>query len=463
MKALKSIKILGASILGSLMLVSLGVDAQEEYDDMYFTPKDRKEVKSESVFTSSKYTDNTSRDVVNPSYNSRDYGEADENYSAKNVNPEYIERYKTNSKENYAEETTEGDAYYVEDYNRAEMPDKNTERAIRNYNYNYFGPNYGFGNNWMSPYHRSPFHDPFYDPFWDPYSFPSYGYARPMGFRPGFNWSMSFTFGNSWGYSPWSYYPYGGFQRPYYGSAWAYDGWYSSFHSPFYRPWRSSYYSGYNSGFYTGYYYGHRDLGFAKSYDYNTRVRRGANNIQVSENNNVPGRRVSVTQQNPDRRDQNINARARSDRDYSRVQNEYYNRSDLRYADRTSENARVSTNARSGSAVNGTTAPRVRSSRTTTDYSSRPSYRNSNTESRSRSTYSNSSQRRSSSWSNDNYKQRNRSSSGSYSTPSRSRSSYSGNSSSGSSSRPSYSAPSRSSSGSSGTRSSSGSSSRSRR
>jgi len=140
MKAYNKFKILAISFLSSLIMFPLSSMAQEEYDDMYFTPKDRKEIKPESVYAARNdkaQVDTEIKDVINPSYSTQLYGTAQENYSAKNVNPEYIERYKSNSKDSESvEEFANDDAYYVENYDRSKFSEGNTDnKSYTNYGY----------------------------------------------------------------------------------------------------------------------------------------------------------------------------------------------------------------------------------------------------------------------------------------------------------------------------------------
>ncbi|MBR9998033.1 MAG: hypothetical protein KFF73_03635 [Cyclobacteriaceae bacterium] len=432
------------------MLLSNSTNAQEEYDDMYFTPRDRKEVKTESVYAPNnkdKAEIEENRDVINPSSSTQLYGNAQENYSSKNVNPEYIERYKSNSKDSASREPlADGDSYYIENYDRSDFKEENARnQSYSQYGYpgSYPGSNYGYNDPFYSGYNSfysgyNSFHSgynyygrSFYDPFWNPY------YGPGWGFTPGF--SMSLSFGSGWGYNPW-YAPYGGYMgysRPwyssYYYSPWAYDPWYGP-----YSRWGLAYYPGYYSNRY--YYVG---TGNENISPYNRRVSRGADNYIVT-NNAAPNRRTATVNQQKVTDGENINSRARTERDYSRSQNEYYARSRARYDNTTSTNNSNISSSRSGNTVGTTSTPRVRTSRNDVEYS-RPTYRN-NTGSRSgTSTYNRSTDR--SSWSNSGY-QRSRSDNNSYSSPSRSNSSYSNRSyNSGSSSGYSggSSAPSRSS------------------
>ncbi len=468
MKASSSIKIFMSSIFGLLMIMSFESIAQEEYDDMYFTPKDRKEVKKEPVnFSSGNEAVKTgSQQVINPEYSAKQYGDVDDNYSAGNVNPEYIERYKTNSKDNEeALEEAQGDSYYVENYDRDNFTDDTLESNNNYYDrYDRRNSNYGWNDPWgrQNYYGRS-----FYDPFWGPSYMPGWnmGMGNSFGYMPG--WSLTLSYGSAWGYDPWYssgfYRPW--YSRPYY-NAWAYDPWYYDSWMGYGYPYRSSFYHGYNTGFYSGFYSGYYGGGYynnigEKDYAYSRRVARGSSNITRSDAA-VPNRRTAIAQRSGND-GQAVDKRARSDRDYSRTQNEYYAESRSRYAyDRTSGSTGSEVNTRADYRTNARNAtPNVRSSRSTTDYS-RPNYRSAgDSRARTSSSYNTNRSSSRSSYSDRNYQQ-SRSSSRSYSTPARSGSSSSlGRSSSSysSGSRSSSSSPARSSSSSG----SSGSSGRGRR
>jgi hypothetical protein len=443
MKAIEVIKILRISIMGSLLLLPFSTFAQEEYDDMYFSPKDRKEVKKESVYTAEKGVVNAdeNRNVINPSSSTQIYGNAQENYSSRNVNPEYIERYKSTSKDSATvDELAEDGSYYVENYDRSNFTE-GTEGNQQYQNYTRPGNYYGYAGSFNDPFYSgfNRFGGGFYDPFFSPY-------GSGWGFMPGFSMGLSMGTGWGWGhnpfYSPWGY---SRFHNPWYSrhyyNPWAYD--------PFYGPYAGMGSFGY-PGFYSNNYY-YVNTNRENISPYNRRVSRGADNYLVKEDA-VPNRRTATENQQKVTAGDNNNNRARIEKDYSRSQNEYYTRSRARYETTArANNATVNSSRYQGNSVGTTSTPRVRSSRSEVEYS-RPSYRRA---SDSRSTYSRGSNQ-SSSWSNNSY-QRSRSGN-TYSSPSRSSSGYSSgtfNSGSSGSRSSGYSAPSRSSgSSSSGTRSS---------
>jgi hypothetical protein len=495
MKASRKIKNISLAIIG-LMIVSANYSfSQDEYDDMYFRPDDRKEMKFNDAvnkggnpaesFENKTIAKNTNSDVINPSYSPNDYGNLEENYSAKNVNPEYIARYKSNPKgtEN-TEELNEGDSYYDKYYDRKIMPgegDESTGKHKYNYPNSYYG---GYNAMRMSRMYGNPWYDPFYGGFGPSWSL---GLGYTFGYMPGF--SMGFGYGTGWGYNPYGFYnPWGygyspymsSFYDPFY-SPWGYDPFYSSWgYDPFYSPW--GYNSMYSYRYPYGYpYYGYPSYGLYSGYtiayinnsnnnvvnkgtesnrlaapSYRNRVSRGSD--QITRENQAASTSRTIARKNSGTENQSLsNARTASERDFSRSQNEYYSRNGSRNTTLSSNpSARTATlsspsHSTSGT-YNNTNTARVRSTRTNTDYA-RPSYQQSTREQRAMSSGSSG---RSSLFNSGTY--RSTRSSGSSYTPSRSMSSgssFSGSSgssfrSSGGSSSGSFSGGSRSSGYSSG-------------
>ena len=96
LKNLKSPALLALTLCVGLTQTGFG---QDEYDDMYFSSKDRKKIKhaqetSDANITYESYSNNT---YDNPSY------------SAKEVNPEYIEKYKQQARASVASEVAEAE------------------------------------------------------------------------------------------------------------------------------------------------------------------------------------------------------------------------------------------------------------------------------------------------------------------------------------------------------------------
>ncbi|MFT4833614.1 MAG: hypothetical protein ACI83W_000376 [Marinoscillum sp.] len=449
MKALNKLtRITGLLIILMVTLPALG----QEYDDLYFSSKDRK--KSEEP----KVTESLN---VYQAYTANNY--TDE-YSANKVNPEYIARYQA-SKEyssdsefavsddnaNYSQPSYSNISYYPEEQQYANYENQNAPTVINNY-YGNSGMNNGWNNN---GWNNNNWNDPFFDPWMN----------TSMMWSPFYNrnrFSIGFGFG---GYDPWNSWAFGG---NYYSGFWGNPVGGFGYGSP----WNGY---GYNAGFNNGQYYGGWSEGVSSSPSRDvvvgSRYSRGGSVVQGSRSGNsrtpVPNGGSRANLANNDTRD------------YSRTQNEYYARSRSGVASNSGTSSRdavASTRSRSNTDNNGANVNPGRPS-TNSNYgrgNSGSQVSSSNTANR---RYSTSTTPSSGSRSNSSYSSgstnRSRSSSsyssGSSSTPSRS--SYTpSSSSSGSSSRSSSSfstggGSSRSSSGGSssgGSRSSGGGSSSSR-
>ncbi len=411
-----------------MMVVSSGALAQE-YDDLYFTSKDRKTVKEEpkvenkSASTYQSYTNNTYTD----------------NYSAHEVNPEYIARYQASKdygtdsdyvdqvddNATYSEPSYSNISYYPESY----VDDQPGTTVINNY----YSNSAGYGNGWNNRGWNSGA-SLWYDPW--------------FGWNTGFN--ISFGYGNGWGgyYSPWY-------------NSWGYPGYAGGFYDPWYG-WSSPYYGGwgwsrwnrynyaYTSGFYHGLYHGgyYSDNGYVsprgRDVVVGSRYSRGGTVASGTRTNS----RVNAPSSASGRADVSTADR----RDYSRTQNEYFSRSragvsgtNVSNSSATSSRSRVTTvtngnsrstqptySSRSGNSNSGGTLRNSGSTSGTRRYNSAAASSSNSNSSYSRSRSSGSSS--SSSYSSGSTRSR---SSSSY-TPSRSsssssRSSFSGSSSSGSS------------------------------
>ncbi|HNP18125.1 MAG TPA: hypothetical protein PKL31_06805 [Fulvivirga sp.] len=187
-------------------LIAIGPIQAQEYDDMYFTPKDRAAKNKDKVEKVAQVEDLQSN------------FDPQESYSQKNVNPDYIAKYSANSYEDesgYAE-----DEYYIDDYN------DNYSQPIANNYYNsgyrsYYNPGMVYSPRWG-----------WYDPFYGPSLYSSPG------------WSFSIGFGTGWGYNRFGRLSYGSSWGSYYGY---YDSWYPSsyygyygYYDPFYYPYRNN-------------------------------------------------------------------------------------------------------------------------------------------------------------------------------------------------------------------------------
>ena len=438
---MKKMKNTTSWIVAVTLMLSVSIVKGQEYDDMYFTKKDRKKVSFEMEAESQ---------AAKETLESFQNDQLDGQYSSKELNPDFLARY-SSTKLGEGDEINYGvsSSYYPES-------DSSKQPVIIN---NYYGTNYN---------------SPWANNTWAPSTY--------MGWNSwsGFNFQM--TFGNS------SFYPMVGYVNPWndpffynwYGTSVYYDPWMANtlMYDPWFNPWAynrrfwrnnmwgNPWYGGFNSyaigywdGYYTGAYYGaigyaYRDVISSRQVVRGARYSRGGTVTGVSRSNyqaNSSRRMVAQTTGN-------------GRQDYSRSQNEYYSRSS-----RSSEsNNRAYTRSSSGERVATTNSRAYQSS-------TQPAYTRSATNSRSyidRSSSAGRSVDNSRSSSSSVYSNRSGSTSNSYGTTRRystnsstgNSSSYSGNTSRSynnsynntrSSSGSSYSSGSRSSSYSSGSRSSS--------
>lgn len=236
---LKSPALLALALCMSLAQTGFG---QDEYDDMYFSSKDRKKIKyaqetTEANITYESYSNNT---YNNPSY------------SAKEVNPEYIEKYKQQASASVANElaAAEGDTnptYSSQDYF--------VEGAVDDYDNPSFynDPKYNRQNEStvVNNYYGSAYNNPYSG------GFNSYGPSMMMSYNNWGGWSYGISYGFGWG-----------------------NGYYNPYYDPFYCPMYSYnsyrwYNNGYNQGFYNGYNYGYYASGGVDA-GYQRQVTRGA-------------------------------------------------------------------------------------------------------------------------------------------------------------------------------------------
>ena len=459
MKALKTIKFLSLSVTLLSIAVTFSSVKAQEYDDMYFNKSDRKSVKVEKATV-------LSGDNNNNSATYKEISKSTETYSAKNVNPEYIARYKSTEANEVSDQMVakndsySSDDYFVEGYDKEEYvsdPDKNAidyaalnkrdQMSYSNQSRSMSSPSWRF-----SPYMSMGFGSPYgggygYDPFMRGYgSGMTIGLGMSYGF--GYSPSMSYNIGMSYGsgYNPWGGWGgYPGYYNPYrmssfydpFGSMYGYNPYNSFGYSPYYGGGFgcSPYYGGYgstsiltsNSG---SEYYNGRNMQYkprtVRTSAVQNSARTSSENVRTASSDSkirVPARTVSASN-------------GRVSKDYSKVQNEYYNT-----ARRSSSSARRISSSTSNTNRNSYS----RSSASASRYSSSI---NNNKPSRS-SNYSTNSNRSSS------YSGKSSGTSrSSYSSPSRSSSSYSSGSSGSRSSSFSSGSSSRSSSSSSGSRSS---------
>lgn len=367
-------KTLVSTSLTIIFLMSFGITNAQEYDDLYFSAKDRKEIKyattpgvNESLKTYQSYTNNN--------YNSA--------YSAKQVNPELIAKYKQNSRasvqeeirdyEGYVNPSYSSDAYYDENfdeplYNR-DIDNVNGQTVINNFNgvnpmwsntrfrvgtmmgFNPWGGwntglnigfNIGFGNMWNAPFWNmgwgSPFYDPWLDPFW------GMGWADPWVWRPGWTYGRGFWGLNNWGWNRWNRW-----------NRWN-NGW------------------AYNNGFYDGLWFNNninrRNVvrgarGNTRGIYYGDVYRNGR--YRSSQITSRMERRNAVS--SASRVDNMGNANART-RDYTQTQNEYYQRSRRGYTNNDGRNVNSRNAVTTPNGTSRTGATDVRSNtRTRSTYS----------------------------------------------------------------------------------------------
>lgn len=463
MKTRKSIKFLSSFVcLLGLTVIFSSVFAQE-YDDMYFTKSDRKTVKVDkaTVVSADKNQSNT---------NYKEISKTTETYSAKNVNPEYIARYKSPESNEVAEEAAQkSDSYTSEDYfvegyedteyisdahkndvdyvalaKRDQMSYSNTSNSFSSPSWR-FSPYMSMGMGMGSPYYGGYGYDPYGMGYGS-------GMSMGMGFGSGFGYSpsMSYSVGMSWGtgYNPWGggypgyYSPYGrrGFNDPWRSSS-MYG--YNSYNSIGCTPFNSNGYGGYGSSAVAM--SSNSDALHGVNSNYKPRTTRVAASQRNVSRSNTDNLRVASSNAKIRVADRNISAAAsngRVSKDYSKVQNEYYN-SARRNSSATN---RISSSSPRRSSYNGSSSSASKYSSSITN--NKPSRSSSFTSGSNRSNSNNSS-----SYSGKSSGASRSSSSSSFSTPSRN--SYSSGSSSGSSS---YSSGSSRSSSSGSSRSSSSSS-----
>lgn len=225
-------------VVGSLLatMMTFQVMAQRaENDDMYFNSKDREKLRTEKG-------DASFNDKIDSDYNTFRKKHFDKNepeaevvkentnptdsYSSRTINPEYISR-------SSSEQASEDENYYVEGYVPANTYDSYSASGNNNnwnYNNSYYG-SYGYN----SP--SSALYNPYCGTCsqgMSPYYYGGSGLALSLGYMwgsPGWNYGMSYGWGNS--YNPYNYYP----------------SYYSSYYSPYY----SGY--GYGYGYYPANYY----------------------------------------------------------------------------------------------------------------------------------------------------------------------------------------------------------------
>lgn len=213
--------------------------SRTEFDDIYVSSKDIKEVGFEQL-VSNNQAQNFNRLQQAPEINEL------ENFSAKNVNPDFLARYSNDA--STADLTS--DDYFVEDFNANQNQNGG---LLGNTTYNNFmvNNNQGFGGNPM-------FWDPFWDPMWGPGMstwgmMNTFGPMGAWGFGPRWTTGISFGvgFGNM-GWNRWNRFNRFGWNRLtpawFFGNPGMGMGWDPFFWDPWYNPGIAGFYSPWNMG-----------------------------------------------------------------------------------------------------------------------------------------------------------------------------------------------------------------------
>ncbi|MGK7389822.1 MAG: hypothetical protein ACNS60_05700 [Candidatus Cyclobacteriaceae bacterium M2_1C_046] len=205
-----------STILSAIFFIPIISVAQNEHDDLYYTPKDRQEDRIE--YKTQVLSSPIAADL-------REFKPAEDRISntsqGRTVNPEYVAQYRSRADARQTDTGYDDEVYYDEYYDEQQVDNAASQTVINNYYGNtrvggmnpYYDP--FFANDWRYRNWRYRYaYDPFYDPFFDPY----FGHT---------GWSMSFGYG--WG-------------RPFYGASFHYG-----YHDPFFNPYYRNYYGyGYN-------------------------------------------------------------------------------------------------------------------------------------------------------------------------------------------------------------------------
>ena len=206
---MKKIKDTTGWLLLGVMMLSYSTALAQEYDDMYFTKKDRKKT-SFDLKSSSADAQETLQQYENEEFQAE--------YNAKEVNPDFLARYSSTklgnneninygvTQEYYPEEGTEQPVvvnnYYGSNFNSPWVGNQWAPNAYMGWN-NWTGFNRGFGNGFVGA--RAAFYNPWNDPFfYDPWFANSYYYdpwLNPWGFRN--RWAFNNRWIDPWG--PWGY------------------------------------------------------------------------------------------------------------------------------------------------------------------------------------------------------------------------------------------------------------------
>jgi hypothetical protein len=173
----------------SLLAVSAAMVASAqvvEYDDMYFTSKDRvRALASKPLTLKNISTEHEVATAINPT----------DSYSARNVNPEYISQKTVNPSG-----SSEPAPYFIPDYTPTAINQNLNTNSSSSWN------NCNCASSFNNPYYGSPYGS-YYPSMSSMYGYNPYGYGY-NGFNSMYNsgWSSMISIGFGMG----SYYPYGG-------------------------------------------------------------------------------------------------------------------------------------------------------------------------------------------------------------------------------------------------------------
>lgn len=211
------------------LLITPALAQSIEYDDMYFTSKDRKKLKEKEAAEQAAFSQSpanrhkTSTAATNEVY--ADRGQSSSYYSPRNQNPEFAARSNSEMASDDSEYFTSDYRYanassftnfnnsYSNWYNSPWVANNYWGSSIYGWNSPYYGSYYDtWGNPWMNPYYRSGWSSSF-SFYW--------GNSWNYGWGNNFGWGMGFSYGNPY-YNSWAGW------GPAWGSSWGWGGggWY---------------------------------------------------------------------------------------------------------------------------------------------------------------------------------------------------------------------------------------------
>lgn len=304
------------TLLSAIFFIPVITMAQSEYDDLYYTPKDRQEDRIE--YKIEMLSSPIASEV-------REFKPVDDRISNtsqdRTVNPEYVAQYRSRADARKGDKVNDDEVYFDEYYDEQQVDNaSNASQTVIN---NYYGNRVGVNpyhdpfyandwryRNWRYRYAHNPYYDPFYDPFYDPY----FGHT---------GWSVSIGFG--WG-------------SPYFGARY-----HHAYHNPYYNPYYGSYY-GYNPYWgspYNNHYYNNVVVVNNTSETTNRNIRRGPaiSRGSVVDRGNTGRGTTYVNDRNPISR--SAVSRSSFDEDRSRISSTPSNVSRGRVIERTGVETRT--------------------------------------------------------------------------------------------------------------------------